>query len=219
MSEPWNRRQVLQRFAAASAALMLPRNPTGGNGSRPFTGSDDIELQIASVSENTVWLSLLPVNSGEVRSIPFNGSLAEIAWDPPIAKLRNGSQAQTINAGNLSLKFSRDPLTIAIATATEETVQTLTWERESGALGFVTGSSPLLGLGEGGPQFDRRGFTDPMISGQGGHKLATDGGRVPIPWVIGVASFAPDRSVAQQMPTRTPPLRRRAGERIRIECR
>src|SRR4029079_11337751 len=116
MSEQWNRRQVLQRFAAASAALMLPRNATGGHGSTPFTGSDDIELQIASVSENTVRLSLLPVNSGEVRSIPFNGSLAKIAWDPPIAKLRNGAQA-TINAGNLRLKFSRDPFTIAIATA------------------------------------------------------------------------------------------------------
>jgi len=190
MSEQWNRRQVLQRFAAASAALMLPRNATGGNGSTPFTGSDDIELQIASVSENTVRLSLLPVNSGEVRSIPFNGSLAKIAWDPPIAKLRNGAQAQTINAGNLRLKFSRDPLTIAIATATVETVQTLTWERESGALGFVTGSSPLLGLGEGGPQFDRRGSTDPMISGQGGYKLATHGGRVPIPWVIGTSGWA-----------------------------
>jgi alpha-glucosidase (family GH31 glycosyl hydrolase) len=190
MSEQWNRRQVLQRFAAASAALMLPRNATGANRSQAPTPADDIEIQIASVSENTVRLSLLPVNSGEVRSIPFNGSLAKVAWDPPIAKLRNDAQAQTIKAGNLRLNFSHDPLTIAIAPATEETVQTLTWDRASGALSFVTGSSPLLGLGEGGPQFDRRGSTDSMISGQGGYKLATHGGRVPIPWLIGTSGWA-----------------------------
>ena len=52
------------------------------------------------------------------------------------------------------------------------------------------GASPLLGLGEGGPQFDRRGSTDRMVSGQGGYRLRTHGGRVPIPWLIGTAGWA-----------------------------
>jgi alpha-glucosidase/alpha-D-xyloside xylohydrolase len=54
----------------------------------------------------------------------------------------------------------------------------------------MTGDSPLLGLGEGGPQFDRRGSTDRMHSGQGGYKLGTHGGRVPIPWLIGTSGWA-----------------------------
>ena len=126
-----------------------------------------------------------------MRSIPFNGSLGRDcvgSADRHAAARR--ARAQTIKAGNLRLKFSRDPLTIVIATATEETVQTLTWDRESGALSFLTGNSPLLGLGEGGPQFDRRGSTDSMISGQGGYKLATHGGRVPIPWIVSTSGWA-----------------------------
>jgi alpha-glucosidase/alpha-D-xyloside xylohydrolase len=84
------------------------------------------------------------------------------------------------------LRVSPDPLTFIVATETGEAVQTLSWDQASGALSFLTGNSPLLGLGEGGPQFDRRGSTDAMISGQGGYKLATHGGRVPIPWIVSI---------------------------------
>ena len=55
---------------------------------------------------------------------------------------------------------------------------------------FVTGSAPLLGLGEGGPQFDRRGSVDRMRSGQGGYQLRTFGGRVPIQWLVGTGGWA-----------------------------
>ena len=88
------------------------------------------------------------------------------------------------------LRVSPDPLTFTVATAADETVQTLTWDRASGALSFVTGNAPLLGLGEGGPQFDRRGSTDSMISGQGGYELATHGGRVPVPWIVSPSGWA-----------------------------
>src|SRR5262249_29384139 len=43
---------------------------------------------------------------------------------------------------------------------------------------------------EGGPQFDRRGSVDTMRSGQSGYRLATHGGRVPIPWLIGTRGWA-----------------------------
>ena len=53
--------------------------------------------------------------------------------------------------------------------------------RETGAFTFHLGDGPVLGLGEGGPQFDRRGSADRMRSGQGGYRLRTHGGRVPSP--------------------------------------
>ena len=190
MNEHWTRRQVLERLAAASAALMLPRNADAGNGPPALAGPNDFEIQVASVSEHTIRLSILPVKNGQVDPIPFNGCLVRAAWDPPIAKLRGGTPAQTIKLGSLMLRVSPDPLTFIIATANEETVQTLTWDQASGALSFLTGDSPLLGLGEGGPQFDRRGSTDAMISGQGGYKLATHGGRVPIPWIVSTSGWA-----------------------------
>jgi alpha-glucosidase/alpha-D-xyloside xylohydrolase len=77
-----------------------------------------------------------------------------------------------------------------VAHASGEGIQGFEWDENSGALSFLTGTKPLLGLGEGGPQYDRRGSTDEMRSGQGGYKLATHGGRVPIPWIIGTAGWA-----------------------------
>ena len=69
-------------------------------------------------------------------------------------------------------------------------MQRLRVELDSGAVSFDTGDSPLLGLGEGGPQFDRRGSIDRMRSGQGGYQLRTHGGRVPVPWIIGTGGWA-----------------------------
>ena len=59
----------------------------------------------------------------------------------------------------------------------------------SAAWVILNSDSPLLALGEGGKQFDRRGVRDRMISGQGGYDLENHGGRVPIPWLIGTAGW------------------------------
>src|SRR5262249_613057 len=69
-------------------------------------------------------------------------------------------------------------------------IQQLRIDQQTGSLFFQTGNGPLLGLGEGGPQFDRRGSTDQMRSGQGGYRLQTHGGRVPVPWLIGTDGWA-----------------------------
>lgn len=183
----------MHRLVAVSTGLLLPANPEPA---KPFLrlarqdDIDDIEVQIVSLSPHTFRLSILPVKNGQVSSIPFNGSLVRSSWPAPIAKLRGDASAQTIKLGSLALQVSAHPLTFTVVKAKGETVQTLMWDQQSGVVGFVAGDSPLLGLGEGGPQFDRRGSTDPMIGGQGGYKLATHGGRVPIPWVIGTSGWA-----------------------------
>ncbi len=186
---------MLQRLAAASAALMLP-GKTAARSSPRLAGQNDtdidtdIEIQIASVSEHTFRLSILPVKNGKAGSIPLNGCLVRTAWEFPIVKLHSDSPAQTVKLGSLALHYSPDPHSFAVSSANGEIVQTLTWDRDSGAVGFTTGSAPLLGLGEGGPQFDRRGSSDKMISGQGGPQLATHGARVPVPWIIGTSGWA-----------------------------
>lgn len=55
---------------------------------------------------------------------------------------------------------------------------------------FRLPDGPLLGLGEGGPQFDRKGSVDPMRSGQGGYRLATHGTRAPAQWLVGTDGWA-----------------------------
>jgi alpha-glucosidase/alpha-D-xyloside xylohydrolase len=92
--------------------------------------------------------------------------------------------------GAAQVKVATSPLTFTVETASGELVQRLTIDGDTGAVKFSTGSAPILGLGEGGPQFDRRGSTDRMRSGQGGYQLRSHGGRVPIPWVIGTSGWA-----------------------------
>jgi len=189
MHDRWNRRTVLKKLLVAGGALMFPAERSGAS-PEPVTRSAELEIQIASVSPQTLRLSLLSVKDGQVPAIPFNGSLAQASWGAPVATLRGAWHAQVVNAGEMRVRVDPDPLAFTITNMQGKRIQRLTIDRETGVVGFETGSAPLFGLGEGGPQFDRRGSIDRMASGQGVYKLRTHGGRVPIPWIIGTAGWA-----------------------------
>ncbi|PYQ39316.1 MAG: glycoside hydrolase, partial [Acidobacteria bacterium] len=188
MKESWNRRQVLKQLAATSAAAVLPRRSVAKILLEEPT--PEREIQITSVSENTVRLSVLPVREDKTVAIPLNGSLAHTSWGAPTQKLQRDSQAREFQAGNLQVHVSQTPLVFTISTLNDRQIQRLKIEAGSSVVSFATGNSPLLGLGEGGPQFDRRGSRDSMGSGQGAYRLATHGGRVPIPWIISTEGWA-----------------------------
>jgi len=189
MTRPYSRRQVLKTVGGACAAMLLPRD-TAGSDEKIATPNQDFEIQIASVSAQTVRLTVLPVRDGQAVAIPPNGSLVQDSWGAPIAKLRGEVHEQTVKSGKLTIRVSGNSLTFTIRTAQDELVQTIKVDQSSGVVSFLTGNSPLFGLGEGGAQFDRRGSADQMRSGQGGYQLRTHGGRVPIPWIIGAAGWA-----------------------------
>src|SRR5262249_38674012 len=123
-------------------------------------------------------------------AIRDDGILAPTAWKTPATRLRGALRARTEKAGDLKLQVTPAPLAFTISSARGERIQELRIDSATGAGSFDIGSVPLLGLGEGGPQFDRRGANDRMRSGQGGYQLATHGGRVPIAWVIGTGGWA-----------------------------
>jgi len=186
MSPRWNRRDVLKGFLAASTTALLPRKADAAAAQLP---EPQVEVQITPVSSFTFRLSILPVNKGFAADIPMDGSLVRQSWGSPIAKLRN-DPTSPVSAGKVRLKVSFKPVSIEIANLQGAVVQQLAWDENAGVLSFLNGTSPLFGLGEGGAQFDRRGSADSMRSGQGGYKLATHGGRVPIPWIIGTSGWA-----------------------------
>ena len=189
MNNQWSRRSLLKQLAALSATLALPTEKFVGEPSNSAVGRD-CEVQVATVSTYTVRLSVLPIQDGKVVEVPLNGALVRDSWGSPISRVHGGEREQTIQFGNLRVRASLDPLSFVISTAAGVEIQTLSVERATGVVSFATGESPLLGLGEGGPQFDRRGSVDTMISGQGGYHLETHGGRVPIPWIIGTTGWA-----------------------------
>ena len=189
MDKRWKRREILKQFAVASTAMLLPGERAAAETTLQIAGRES-EIQIAAVSACTFRLSILPIERGQPSQVPANGSLVQNSWGPAIANLRGDVRAQTVKCGSLSVGVSPDPLAFSIATAKGETVQQLTVDQKTGAVSFAAGDSPLLGLGEGGKQFDRRGAIDAMVSGQDGYHLHTHGGRVPIPWLISTGGWA-----------------------------
>jgi hypothetical protein len=189
MIESWNRRRVLKQLAIASAALALPADKVFATAATN-TANQDLEVQISKVSAHTVRLSVLPIQHGKTAEIPYFGSLIRESWDSQVTRLHSKDTGQTIQSGELKVRVSLEPISVAISSADGGDVQTLAVDRATGVVSFATGDSPLLGLGEGGPQFDRRGSVHDMKNGQGGYKLETHGARVGIPWIIGTAGWA-----------------------------
>jgi alpha-glucosidase (family GH31 glycosyl hydrolase) len=186
MSSFWSRRDVLKGLMGASAVGM----PWAKRIETNFAAAQSvIEVQVAPVSSHTFRLSILPVQNSGLGSIPVDGSLVRQSWGEPVAKLRNSSD-HAVTVANARLQISFDPLSIGITNPEGKPIQQLHWDEDSGALSFLTGDNPLFGLGQGGQQFDRRGSIDLMKNGQGGYKLATNGSRVPIPWLIGTQGWA-----------------------------
>ncbi|MGC1108073.1 MAG: glycoside hydrolase family 31 protein, partial [Candidatus Acidiferrales bacterium] len=188
MSKRYGRREVLKGMSAACAAYLLP-GQEGLSAQSLRVAGQEVEIQFGTVGAHTFRLSILPLKDGHVAAIPTDGSLVRTSWGEPVAKLRGAVHAQSVKCGDAAIEITNNPLTFVISTAIGK-VQQFKVDEDTCVVSFETGDTPLLALGEGGPQFDRRGSFDAMRSGQGGYELATHGGRVPIPWLIGSAGWA-----------------------------
>ncbi|MBO0910963.1 MAG: DUF5110 domain-containing protein [Acidobacteria bacterium] len=188
MSARLTRRHLLRVLGAASAAVSLPSRPKA-EARGPGTRGREVEIRITPVSAGTFRLTILPLSRAS-EPVPNTGCLVRTDWGTPIVRLRGGFSRQAAKSGDFRIEISPDPLSFEISHPARGTIQRLGFDRETGALSFLAGDWPLLGLGEGGPQFDRRGAIDEMRNGQGGYKLATHGGRVPIPWIISTSGWA-----------------------------
>ncbi len=190
MTNRYDRRNILKGAGAICATSFLwPDTNTATQQNLQVAGRD-VEVQLSPVSPHTFRLSILPIEGGQPQPVKGNGSLVRASWGPPLAKFKGGENEHVVKSGEFNIKLSLSPLRAVVENAKGEVVQQLTFDSETGAVSFTIGDSTLLGLGEGGPQFDRRGSQDTMRSGQGGYKLGTHGGRVPIPWLIGTAGWA-----------------------------
>ena len=169
------------------AALLAPL--AGAQETPLKIAGQDIELALYRVSPQTVRVTVCPIVNGQPAPIANDGCLIASAAGLPVAKMR-GVKAQTVKSGDLSIAIAADPLSFTIKNAKGEQVQRISIDKENATVSFATGASPILGLGEGGPQFDRRGNTERMVSGQGGYNLRNFGGRVPVPWLIGTEGWA-----------------------------
>jgi alpha-glucosidase (family GH31 glycosyl hydrolase) len=186
---PITRRRLLKRVAAGSGAL-------AGCG---LTFSQDTPIQIAGrpveialtpVSPETIRITVAPIENGQAQPVPIDGALVKQNLGPLTTRLRTLASSRRVKCGELMVSLSANPLTIRVEGKAGRVVQRLTCDSATGNFSFQTGESPLLGLGQGGPQFDRRGKVDRMGSGQAGYQLATHGAKVPIQFLIGTSGWA-----------------------------
>jgi alpha-glucosidase (family GH31 glycosyl hydrolase) len=184
LSRSISRRGLLKHLGAGSAILPQLK----AQAAELQIAGRAAEIQITPVSAQTVRIAVLAVESGKAVPLADDGALIQIPA-AGMQSFRDGS-TRSVRAGDLRVQFASEPLTFTVQDGKGETVQQIGIDKATGNVSFDIGSAPLLGLGEGGPQFDRRGANDSMRSGQGGYRLATHGGRVPVQLVIGTSGWA-----------------------------
>ncbi len=161
---------MLLKGAALSALVRLDDSP--------------FDVAAQTVSNATIRIVFLPRSlTGRQGSdatpavVPDDGALVQQHW--PNHPTGRGT-ASRVNG--LEVEVAKDR-TVLVRSGTQ-VVQELRVDGTSGTLSFRLGRGLLLGLGEGGPQFDRKGSIDEMRNGQEGYRLRTHGGRVPIQWMV-----------------------------------
>ena len=102
----------------------------------------------------------------------MTGALAQESFGAKLARgTREPAPLARVRAGDLTVRFTPTPPTIHRRDGTRRSVQRLVLDATRPGMSFLLPKGPLLGLGEGGVQFDRKGSTDQMRNGQGGYRL------------------------------------------------
>ncbi|HEX5475346.1 MAG TPA: TIM-barrel domain-containing protein [Vicinamibacterales bacterium] len=177
------RRDAIGWLTAAGGALLF-RSALDAAGAPLRLAGQDVEIVLRSISGSTVRITVTPRGA----AVADDGAL--VAEGTPIRHSSDPSDLARVRSGDLVVRVSSDGSVIDVASAAGDRVQRLALDPDSPGMTFTLGTAPVLGFGEGGPQFDRRGNVYPLRNGQGGYQLATHGGRVPIQWLIGTAGWA-----------------------------
>ena len=188
MNDSLSRRAALKGMLSAGT-LALTRPATSPLHMLSDAMSGELEISLFSINPHTVRITVQPVREGVAAPLPSDGALIESLPASPVARLRSFHGTRNIRCGELHVTVSSDPLSFRIDGPRRKAIQQLAFDPATTELCFDTGDTPLLGLGQGGPQFDRRGDADRMVSGQGGYHLGTHGARVPIQFLLGTAGW------------------------------
>lgn len=185
MTAPLSRRSALKQLGAAGAGFLVSGGVIRGQSTDIVVAGQPAEVAVISVSPTTIRITVRPLRDGHPAPIARTGALEREEFGAPLAQSRSSGALARVRAGNLVVKFTSGPPTIHVETAKGALVQTLTLDADAPAMSFLLPKGPLLGLGEGGPQFNRKGSTDQMRNGQvtsraDGYGLATHGTRAPV---------------------------------------
>ena len=176
---PIGRREALKRVGLAGVASVLAPAVLRGSAAPITVAGRPVEIRVASVSPSTVRFTVVAIGGAPP---PSEGALVPAAAGTPAARGRDAFGP--VRAGDLEVRFSAAPPVLTVSDRGGRLIQRLELDAAAPTLRFGLGSGPLLGFGEGGPQFDRKGAVYTNRNGQGGYRLRTHGARVPIQWLV-----------------------------------
>jgi alpha-glucosidase/alpha-D-xyloside xylohydrolase len=188
------RRQALRDIGVAGAGLAFAGGVIRGQGAGIIVAGKLVEIAVSWVSQVTVRLTVRPVVDGTAIPVAVTGALERESFDATHSA-RTAVPPISVRAGDLAVRFTEHPPTLIVETAKGEVVQRFGLSADAPGLTFLLPKGPLLGLGEGGVQFDRKGTTDQMRNGQrdspaDGYRLAIHGTRAPVQWLVGTDGWA-----------------------------
>jgi alpha-glucosidase (family GH31 glycosyl hydrolase) len=161
---------------------------SGTNGTIQFAGQSG-ELIVSEVSDRTLRIQFVPASADS--TVRRSTVLADFSVTERL-RVRELDAAREFSCGRLKVRVTPRPLTIAVTGSQGARVQELSLDEAPGtnaAVMFQVGG-PVLGLGEGAQQFDRRGALYPMEPSWGGWNRPVLGSVVPSPFVIGTDGWA-----------------------------
>ena len=188
MTNDFSRRDALKAVISAGAMAIIQPGSAASQNTPLIANAVPVELTLTAASAQTIRITLQPLRDGKPVELLADGALIDRDWSRPLAQFRSLAHPVTVQSGNLTITVSPHPLTIEVQRADKSLVQRFALD-DSGGVNFNIGGGLLLGLGQGGPQFDRRGQVDAMVSGQGGYQLGTHGARVPVQLLLGTAGW------------------------------
>lgn len=186
MTDNISRRDALKQIATTSTAAMFAGVIRGPSADITIAGQP-VEIGVWSVSPITARITVSPIGG----TVAATGALAQETFGNAIVRARESARASRVTAGELVVRFTEGPPTIHVETVRGQSLQQLRLDATNPGMSFSMGDGPLLGFGEGGAQFDRRGVVDDMRNGQGAravgerpYLLDTHGTRAPVQWLI-----------------------------------
>lgn len=175
-----NRRTALKTIGSAGVALFGASKLSAHS---PPLFPSPVELTVTAITRYTTRITIQPVDN-----TPNNdGALTDKNFPPPLFHWRTPiAGSRRIHSGDVLLNLTASDIFTIRATHKKDgrLIQEFKLDPTTGQLTFPLADSPIFGLGQGGPQFDRHGSIDHMGNGQAAYKLATHGARLPIQFII-----------------------------------